>query len=180
MSQHPTERAEKSAPSKSAAYLQRVAKAAQVVGQPLPRVESARQARILVVDDNRSIVRIIEGVLQHDGYQVTAAFDGLEAVEKARESKPHLIILDILMPRLDGYQVCRALQQHPETSHIPILLLSVTGQLDDPDLDDTARAARLQERMDGFEAGASDFLSKPVKAKELEERIKMLLWFSGI
>jgi DNA-binding response OmpR family regulator len=84
------------------------------------------------------------------------------------------------MPRLDGYQVCRALQQHPETSHIPILLLSVKGQLDDPDLDDTTREARLQERMEGFEAGASDFLSKPVKAKELEERIKMLLWFSGI
>jgi DNA-binding response OmpR family regulator len=59
-------------------------------------------------------------------------------------------------------------------------MLSVKGQLDEPDLDDQAIEARLQEQIEGFEAGAADFITKPVKAKELEDRVQMLLWFSGI
>lgn len=138
------------------------------------------KARILVVDDNRSLVRIIEGILQRQGYEIVTAYDGVEAVEKAGATRPDLIVLDIVMPRLDGYQVCRTLQNDPKTAAIPVLLLSVKGQLDEPDLDDQAIEARLQERIEGFEAGATDFISKPVKAKELEERVQMLLWFSGI
>jgi len=138
------------------------------------------KARILVVDDNRSLVRIIEGILQRQGYEIVTAYDGVEAMEKVEATRPDLIVLDIVMPRLDGYQVCRTLQNDPETATIPVLMLSVKGQLDDPDLDDQAIEARLQEQIEGFEAGAADFISKPVKAKELEERVQMLLWFSGI
>ncbi len=138
------------------------------------------KARILVVDDNRSLVRIIEGILQRQGYEIVTAYDGVEAIEKVEATRPDLIVLDIVMPRLDGYQVCRTLQNDPKTATIPVLMLSVKGQLDEPDLDDQAIEARLQEQIEGFEAGAADFISKPVKAKELEERVQMLLWFSGI
>ncbi len=138
------------------------------------------KARILVVDDNRSLVRIIEGILQRQGYEIVTAYDGVEAMKQVEATRPDLIILDIVMPRLDGYQVCRTLQKDPKTAAIPVLLLSVKGQLDEPDLDDQAIEARLQEQIEGFEAGAADFITKPVKAKELEERVQMLLWFSGI
>jgi DNA-binding response OmpR family regulator len=138
------------------------------------------KARILVVDDNRSLVRIMEGILQRQGYEIVTAYDGVEAVEKAEAIQPDLIVLDIVMPKLDGYEVCRTLQNDPKTAAIPVLMLSVKGQLDEPDLDDQAIEARLQEQIEGFEAGAADFITKPVKAKELEDRVQMLLWFSGI
>jgi two-component system, OmpR family, alkaline phosphatase synthesis response regulator PhoP len=138
------------------------------------------KACILVVDDNRSLVRIMEGILQRQGYEIVTAYDGMEAVEKAEAIRPDLIVLDIVMPKLDGYEVCRTLQNDPKTAAIPVLMLSVKGQLDEPDLDDQAIEARLQEQIEGFEAGAADFITKPIKAKELEDRVQMLLWFSRI
>ena len=138
------------------------------------------KAHILVVDDNRSLVRIIQGLLQKEGFEVLTAFDGLEALQKAREEKPDLIILDVVMPRMDGYEVCRLLQDDPDTAAIPVLILTVKGQVDDPDLDDQALKSRIQEQMDGYEAGAVEFLSKPIKAKELLDRVKTLLWFDRL
>ena len=132
-------------------------------------------ARILVVDDNRSLVRVIEGVLQKNGFQVLTAFDGEEGLRQAKAEKPDLIILDIVMPRMDGYQVCRALQDDPNTSAIPVLMLTVKGQVDDPDLDEASVRSGIEERMAGFDVGALDFLSKPVKANELLERVRNLL-----
>ena len=132
---------------------------------------------ILIVDDNRSVVRIIEVLLQREGFETLTAFDGLEGLQKAREEKPDLIILDVVMPRMDGYEVCRLLQDDVDTASIPILLLTVMGQLDDPTLDDQAIKTHVRERMEGFEAGAVDFLSKPIKAKELLDRVRTLLWF---
>ena len=132
-------------------------------------------ARILVVDDNRSLVRVIEGVLQKNGFQVLTAFDGEEGLRQAKAEKPDLIILDIVMPRMDGYQVCRALQDDPDTSAIPVLMLTVKGQVDDPDLDEASVRSGIEERMAGFDVGALDFLSKPVKANELLERVRNLL-----
>ena len=134
---------------------------------------------ILVVDDNRSVVRIIEVLLQREGFETLTAFDGLEALQKAREEKPDLIILDIVMPRMDGYEVCRLLQDDADTASIPILMLTVMGQLDDPTLGDQAIKTHVRERMKGFEAGAVDFLSKPIKAKELLDRVKTSLWFDS-
>ena len=134
---------------------------------------------ILVVDDNRSVVRIIEVLLQREGFETLTAFDGLEGLQKAREEKPDLIILDIVMPRMDGYEVCRLLQDDADTASIPILMLTVMGQLDDPTLDDQAIKTHVRERMEGFEAGAADFLSKPIKAKELLDRVRTSLWFDN-
>ncbi|MDY6875177.1 MAG: response regulator [Chloroflexota bacterium] len=134
---------------------------------------------ILVVDDNRSVVRIIQVLLQREGFEILTAFDGLEGLQKAREEKPDLIILDIVMPRMDGYEVCRLLQDDPDTASIPVLMLTVMGQIDDPALSDRAVKDRVQERMEGFEAGAVDFLSKPIKAKELLDRVRTLLWFDS-
>jgi DNA-binding response OmpR family regulator len=137
------------------------------------------QARILVVDDNRAVVKIIQGVLQRQGFEVLTAFDGVEGLEKAIKEKPNLIILDIVMPGLDGYQVCRRLQCDPATLHIPVLMLTVKGQINEEPRpwEKRDQYSRIQERMAGFDAGAVDFLSKPVTAKELIKRVKSLLWF---
>ena len=138
------------------------------------------KTHILVVDDNRSLVRIIQGLLQKEGHEVLTAFDGVDGLQKAREEKPDLIILDVVMPRMDGYEVCRLLQDDPDTAAIPVLMLTVKGQVDAHDLDDRALETGIRERMEGYEAGAVEFLSKPIKAKELLERVKTLLWFDRL
>lgn len=138
------------------------------------------KTRILVVDDNRSVVRLIEALLQKEGFEVLTAFDGFEGLQKAREEKPDLMILDIVMPRMDGYEVCRLLQDDPDTAAIPVLILTVKGQVDEPGLDDQDVETRIQEQMDGYEAGAVDFLSKPIKARKLLDRVRTLLWFDGV
>jgi DNA-binding response OmpR family regulator len=136
------------------------------------------QAHILIVDDNRSLVRIMEHLLQKEGFRVLTAFDGAEGLAKARQERPDLIILDIAMPKLNGYEVCRLLQSDSHTAAIPVLMLTVKGQLD-PATEERDLDTRIKEQMDGFEAGATDFLSKPVKAKDLLDRVKTLLWFEG-
>jgi DNA-binding response OmpR family regulator len=138
------------------------------------------KGRVLVVDDSRSLVRIVERTLQKAGFEVLTAFDGLEGLRKAQEEKPNLIILDVVMPEMDGYEVCRHLESDPDTAAIPVLMLTVKGQVDDPDVDEETFDARLEERMEAFEAGATDFLSKPVAAEELLGRVKSLLWLNGL
>ncbi len=138
------------------------------------------KSRILVVDDHKRIVTIIQRILEKEGHEVLTAFDGLEGLLKAKDEKPNLIILDVIMPRMDGYEVCRRLRSDPDTAGIPILLLTVKGQLDEPDIDDETLDARLQERNVGFEAGAIEFLSKPVTMEELLDRVRPLLWFDGL
>ena len=129
-------------------------------------------SRILVVDDNISLVRMLEGVLRRQDFEVLTAYDGKEGWEKARQFLPDLIVLDVIMPELDGYEVCRLLRDEPTTAHIPIILLTVKGQVDDPDLDSLTLDKRIAEQMRGYDAGAVDFIPKPVKAGVLLERIK--------
>jgi two-component system alkaline phosphatase synthesis response regulator PhoP len=131
----------------------------------------------LVVDDNRSVVRVVASLLESHGFHVYTAFDGAEGLEKARRERPDVIVLDVLMPELDGYEVARLLQDEPETAGIPILMLTVTGRVDDPDLDEAEVAERIRERMKGFDAGALDFVTKPIKARALLRRIEGLLWW---
>ena len=123
------------------------------------------ETRILVVDDNRSVVRLIEALLQKEGFEVLTAFDGLEGLQKAREEKPDLMILDIVMPRMDGYEVCRLLQDDHDTAAIPVLILTVKGQVDEPGIGDQDVEARVREQMAGYEAGAVDFLSSRSRRK---------------
>jgi len=136
------------------------------------------KARILVVEDNRSLVRVYERLLQKEGYEVLTAFDGLEGLQKALKEKPNLIILDIIMPKMDGYEVCRYLKRNPDTATIPVLILTRMGSLGGPDSAKFKKYyyERTKEQLAGFDVGAMDFLSKPVTAKEMLERVKGLLW----
>jgi class 3 adenylate cyclase len=116
--------------------------------------------RILVVDDQRTNAEMVSGLLRNLGYEVEFALDGHEALELVRVKGPDLVISDILMPGLDGYELCRRLRANAATALLPVIL--VTG-------------AEQCERIKGVEAGADDFLAKPVNWAELFARVKRLL-----
>jgi class 3 adenylate cyclase len=115
----------------------------------------------LVVDDQRSNVEMMAGVLAGRGYDVVTAFDGTHAIEQVRTTRPDLVVSDILMPQMDGYELCRKLRADGATALLPIVLVT--------SLDDQA------ERIKGLESGADDFLSKPVNWEELFARVRSLL-----
>jgi DNA-binding response OmpR family regulator len=113
---------------------------------------------ILVVDDERNIVQLARLYLNKEGFQVEGAYDGAQALEKAKTIQPDLIILDIMMPELDGLSVCKELRK---TSNVPIIIL--TARTDDVD------------RIVGLELGADDYVSKPFNPRELVARVKAVL-----
>ena len=119
------------------------------------------RARVLVVDDEADLVRILQFGLQAIGYQVETASDGQEALKKARETKPDIILLDLMLPKLDGYKVCRLLKFDERYKHIPIMILSARTQEGDQNL--------------AHEMGANRFLTKPYEFAEILEHIKALL-----
>ncbi len=138
------------------------------------------KARILCVDSDRATTAIISMILKREGFEVEVAYDGDEGLKKAREMKPDLLILEIMIPITDGYQVCRRLRDDPETAGIGVLILTTKGGVDEDVRDAWKFAARVQDRLKGYEMGALDFLTKPVKAKDLVQRVKAVLWASGI
>ncbi|MGH7726247.1 MAG: response regulator [Candidatus Eiseniibacteriota bacterium] len=119
------------------------------------------KGRILVVDDEIYIVHILDFSLGMEGYEVVTALDGEQALERVAEQKPDLIVLDIMMPKLDGYETCKALKSQPETKDIPIILLSAKG--------------RNVDQKTGFEVGADDYITKPFSPRKLVERINAIL-----
>ncbi len=137
------------------------------------------KARILCVDDDRPTVTIISGVLKKEDYDVDTALNGVEGLQKARDFKPDLILLDIMMPGMDGYEVSRRLRDDPETAKIAVIMLTAKGGVDDPDKESYVFAGKVKDRLKGFDSGALEFLTKPVKAKELVHRVKAVLWASG-
>ena len=118
--------------------------------------------KILVVDDEALLVKGIRFNLQQDGYEVITGCDGVEAVELAQSQKPDLIVLDVMMPRLDGLDACTRIR---EFSEVPIILLTAKGG----DMD----------KLLGFDRGADDYLTKPFNILELKARIRALLRRSG-
>ncbi len=137
----------------------------------------APKARVLVVDDNRSAVRALELVLGRDGFEVLTAYDGVEGLEKAFEARPDLIILDVVMPGMDGYEVCRRLQTRRETADIKVIMLTVKGRTNDIAAVENKRIMfrRIHEQIEGFEAGAVEFLTKPITAYEVLGHVKRVL-----
>ena len=119
------------------------------------------RARVLVVDDEADLVRILQFGLEAIGYQVETASDGQEALKKARETKPDIILLDLMLPKLDGYKVCRLLKFDERYKNIPIIILS----------------ARTQEgdQLLAMEMGANRFITKPYDFAEVLSHIETLL-----
>jgi two-component system KDP operon response regulator KdpE len=120
--------------------------------------ENIERRRILVVDDEERMVRFIRMNLEHDGFQVSEAFNGKQAIQKLRDVTPDLILLDIMMPDLDGFEVLETLR---EISNVPVIMLTAKGEEDD--------------RVRGLELGADDYVTKPFSPRELVSRVKAVL-----
>lgn len=117
--------------------------------------------KILVADDIKQNVKLLRVILTAAEYDVVEAYDGEEALEKARGEHPDLILLDIMMPKMTGYEVCQKLRADASTKNIPIVMITALHEMND--------------RIKGIEAGADDFISKPFNKAELLARIKALL-----
>jgi two-component system cell cycle response regulator len=118
-------------------------------------------ARILIVDDVAANTRLLEARLSAESYQVASARDGFEALRAARDWQPDLILLDVMMPGMEGFECCRRLKDDPATLHIPIVMVTALG---DP-----------ADRLRGLEVGADDFLTKPVNYETLMARVRSLV-----
>ncbi|HRY33301.1 MAG TPA: response regulator transcription factor [Bacteroidales bacterium] len=117
--------------------------------------------KILLVDDEKDVLEFLGYNLRKEGYQVFTAVNGKEGLQLARETKPHLIILDVMMPVMDGMETCVEIRQIPDLQHSMVIFLTARGE-------DYSQIA-------GFDAGADDYITKPVRPKVLVSRIKALL-----
>lgn len=117
--------------------------------------------KILIIDDDVDTLRLVGLMLQRQGYQITAASNGEQGLAKAFDERPDLVLLDVMMPDMDGYEVARRLRKNPATVSIPILMFTAKTQLDD--------------KVAGFEVGADDYLTKPTHPTELQAHVKALL-----
>ena len=119
---------------------------------------SFKNRRILVVDDEERMVRFIRLNLEHDGFRVTEAFKGAEALNKLRSALPDLVLLDVMLPDIDGFEVPRMIR---EVSTVPVIMLTAKGEEDD--------------RVRGLELGADDYVTKPFSPRELVSRVRAVL-----
>ncbi len=120
--------------------------------------DEIERRKILVVDDEERMVRFIRLNLEHDGFQVSEAFNGRQAIQKLRDVNPDLILLDVMMPDLDGFEV---LEMVREISNVPVIMLTAKGEEDD--------------RVRGLELGADDYVTKPFSPRELVSRVRAVL-----
>jgi len=116
---------------------------------------------ILVVEDDRALAGVLEYNLSSEGFNVTCAMDGQDALNQARSKSPDLVLLDVMIPILDGVQVCRQLRSEPATMNTPIIMLTAKGEETD--------------QVVGFSVGADDYVTKPFSVRVLLERVKALL-----
>jgi len=116
---------------------------------------------ILIVDDEAYIVTSLEYVMQSAGYEVAVAYDGEEALQKVAETVPALVILDLMMPKLDGFEVCEKIRENPLWKDVRIIILTAKG--------------RDIERKKGMSLGADDYMTKPFSTRDILNRVKELL-----
>ncbi len=121
--------------------------------------------RILIIEDDRSAARLAEYALRQAGYEAFTAYDGFEGLSRAVAEHPDLIILDIMLPGLDGYEVCHRLRERADTAVLPILMISAK--------------AREEDRNIGLKVGADDYLAKPVEPSTMIAKVEALLTGSG-
>ena len=121
----------------------------------------SRQAKILIVDDTPKNLKLFIDLLEYQGYAIVTATSGAEALAQVEKERPDLVLLDVVMPGMTGYEVCRKIREDPETSVLPVVMVTAL----DPN----------QERVHGLEAGADDFLTKPINHAELLARVRPLL-----
>jgi len=114
--------------------------------------------RILIIDDEKDIVESIQFRLEFEGFKCLVAYDGEEALIKAKREYPDLILLDVMLPKMNGYQVCRLLKSEEQYKHIPIIMLTAKAQESD--------------KFWGMETGADDYVTKPFKSEELIQKIQ--------
>ena len=115
---------------------------------------------ILVVDDNKITTKLLHRYLDANGYDASEAYDGQECLEKVAEKQPDAIVLDVMMPRLDGYQTAAKLKEDPNTANIPIVIVTALND--------------VQNQLKAIESGADDFLNKPIEEKLLIAKVKLL------
>lgn len=118
-------------------------------------------SKILIADDNIQNCELLEAYLSDEPYEIVMAYDGQEALNKVREFDPDLILLDIMMPKLSGYEVCQRIRKDPSTRSIPILMVTALNEMGDIEK--------------AVHAGADDFLTKPINRIELSLRVRSLL-----
>lgn len=135
----------------------------QVLNEPLQTWSENRliMARILVIDDDQAISELVAVNLEMAGYEVDQAEDGIKGQALALQIMPDLIVLDLMLPRVDGFTVCQRLRRDERTGNIPVLMLTALGQ--------------TQDKVEGFNAGGDDYLTKPFEVEELLARVRALL-----
>ncbi|NWJ48010.1 MAG: response regulator [Chloroflexi bacterium] len=116
--------------------------------------------KVLIAEDEKDIRRLISFTLERAGFEIVEAVDGKQAIEMAKLHNPNLILLDVMMPYMDGYEVCRRLRSEPATTNTPVLFLSAKGQ--------------HHEIGEGLSAGATDYIVKPFTPRELVAKVKEL------
>ena len=117
--------------------------------------------RILIIEDDPNAAKLAEYALEQEGYQVLTADNGLDGIRKALQNGPHLVILDVMLPGLDGYEVCYELRRQLKNQLLPIIMISAKARPEDKDI--------------GYKMGASDYLVKPVGPSQIVARVKSLL-----
>ena len=127
----------------------------------LPAYDAPVPHTVLVVDDDPVIVRLLEVNFEMEGFTVIAAVDGMDGVDRARKHVPDIVVSDVMMPKLNGLELCVALKTDDSTKHIPVILLSAKAQVAD------IRA--------GLDAGADDYVTKPFEPLDLIDRVNKLL-----
>lgn len=135
------------------------------LNKPITMEGIMSKEKVLIIDDEEHIVELIRYNLENEGYETILAYDGVEGISLAEKYRPSLILLDVMLPEMNGLKVCRALRKGKETSKIPIIML-------------TAKSEEI-DKIIGLELGADDYITKPFSIRELLARIKAVLRRSG-